>query len=176
MPSLTPLVSAVRSRSVMALSVVLGAGCAVVAFGASDANLERARSQATYGSGVFERECADCHGPRGEGRGAAPPIMGQGALKRYPREDSTFQASYSGHDGQEGARRAPPPEFGRPEFVNAQGLQTYLVYHMPKIKKQPLTEQDYWAVVNFILLGHGIEVPADGISKDNGSRVAINPR
>jgi mono/diheme cytochrome c family protein len=171
------LPGAIRAQSLLLLCyAALAAGCATAPFGASDANLELARSQAAYGSSVFELQCAGCHGPRGEGRGGVPAILGDGALARYPRMDSTYVSSYSGADGQHPVRQAPAPELGRPEFVTAQSLQTYLFHHMPKIKREPLTEQDYWAVVSFMLVAHGLEVPADGISRDNGTKVAINPR
>jgi hypothetical protein len=68
----------------------------------------------------------------------------------------------------------PPPDQGRPEFVTAASLQAYLLFHMPKIKRQPLTEQDYWALVHFMLLAHGSEVPAEGVSAANGALVAIH--
>lgn len=171
-----------RARGVMAALVrvavgsALAAGCTVSSFGASDANLERAKNQAAHGAGIFERECASCHGARGEGGGGVPAILGEGALERYPRPDATAQSSYSGSDGQQGVRGAPAASMGRPELVTALTLRDYLVHHMPKIKRQPLTEEDYWAVVSFMLVAHGSDVPEEGVSADNAAEVAIHSR
>ena len=155
-------------------AVALFAGCAVRSFGASDANLEHARGSAAIGAGLFESQCASCHGEHGEGRGNVPAIMGPGALRRQPLVDPLTQSAYSSTDGQRGAVHPPAPEQGRPEFVSAASLEAYLVFHMPKIKRQPLTEEDYWALVQFMLIAHGSEVPQEGISADNGARVVIN--
>jgi mono/diheme cytochrome c family protein len=153
-------------------SLVL-AGCAVRSFGASDANLEQARSGASVGAGLYASQCAGCHGESGEGAGAVPAIMGAGALRRHPRADTLAQTSHEGSDGQRGALRPGAPEQGRPEFVSAESLHGYLVYHMPKIKRQPMTEEDYWAVVQFMLIAHGSDVPPEGVSEANGAQVAI---
>ena len=155
-------------------SVAVCAGCAVRSFGASDANLEHARSSASVGAGLFEGQCASCHGEHGEGRGNVPAIMGPGALRRQPWVDTLSQTTYAGNDGQRGAQRPPSPEQGRPEFVTAASLHAYLVYHMPKIERQAMTVEDYWAVVQFMLIAHGSEVPEEGISVDNGAMVVIN--
>jgi len=47
---------------------------------------------------------------------------------------------------------------------------------MPKLKLQPLTDQDYWAIVQFMLIAHGSTVPARGISPENAAQVAIAPQ
>jgi mono/diheme cytochrome c family protein len=125
------------------------------------------------GAGLFETQCASCHGEHGEGRGNVPAIMGPGALRRQPPVDTLSQTTNAGSDGQRGALRPPSPDQGRPEFVTAASLHSYLVYHMPKIERQPMTEADYWAVVQFMLIAHGSEVPEEGVSAANGARIAI---
>ena len=42
-------------------------------------------AQATRGAALFDRECAQCHGPAGEGGGMAPALVG-----------SAFSANYDG--------------------------------------------------------------------------------
>lgn len=162
------------SRLLIASSIALLAGCAVRSFGASDANLTRARNDASVGASLFASQCASCHGEHGEGGGNIPAVMGTGALRRHPGIDSLAQTSHEGTDGQRGALRPPAPEQGRPEFVSAESLHSYLVYHMPKIKRQPMNEEDYWAVVQFMLIAHGSDVPRQGISAANGAQVAIH--
>ena len=165
-----------RHRAASCVSACLLAACSVRPFGASDANLEQAKSNAQRGATLFDAQCAQCHGERGEGRGNVPAIMGPGALKRYPQEDSLSQTTYAGSDGQRGSLRPPEPAQGRPEFVSAQNLQSYLAYHMPKIERAPMTDEDYWDVVQFMLIAHGSQVPAEGLSPSNGSKVAIQAR
>jgi mono/diheme cytochrome c family protein len=147
-------------------------GCSVAQLGASDADLESAKSQAFQGAVIFEEQCASCHGKRGEG-GAAPAILGRGALPRYPRADSVDPAA--GQPAvQQVPSRAPTPEIGRPEFVSALSLERYLEYHMPKgVHGRTLSEDDYWAVVNFMLLAHGADVPSEGIASTNAASVKL---
>lgn len=155
-------------------SSLIAAACSVTPYGASDADLERAKSSALRGASLFESQCSACHGERGEGRGSTPPIIGPGALKRYPNESSLGSSTSASSDGQRGALRPPGPEQGRPEFVSAENLQSYLVHHMPKIKREPLSDEDYWAVVEFMLIAHGRDVPAEGLSSRNGAKIAIH--
>jgi hypothetical protein len=53
-------------------------------------------------------------------------------------------AAYARPKGQPQALHAPDPEETRPEFVSAQDLETPLVGHMPKVKRQALSEPDSW--------------------------------
>src|SRR5262245_3978645 len=61
------------------------AGCATTQIGATTEDLTRARAQTEPGATVFGRDCAKCHGQRGEGLAGAPTIMGSTALPEYPR-------------------------------------------------------------------------------------------
>lgn len=168
------LLSSLLSPSSALAALFVATACAVTPYGASDANLEKARSSAERGATLFETQCAACHGERGEGQGGTPAIIGPGALKRYPNEGSLAASTSASSDGQRGALRPPGPEHGRPEFVSAESLQGYLVHHMPKIKRQPLSDEDYWSIVEFMLIAHGREVPPEGLSGSNGARVAIH--
>src|SRR4051812_5613809 len=64
----------------------------VVAFAAALALLQGTRTvwdgvyteeQATRGAGLFDRECAGCHGPDGEGGGMAPALAGPAFYANY---------------------------------------------------------------------------------------------
>src|SRR5688572_2706606 len=54
----------------------LALGCGATPPGAESANLANAKSRAGTGSALYDRACATCHGPRGEGLAGAPPIVG----------------------------------------------------------------------------------------------------
>src|SRR3954466_13766281 len=74
--------SAVR---LLLLAVGLSGACATTQRGATEANLAQAQGQAGPGATLFASSCAGCHGPRGEGLGSAPALLGPGALPEFPR-------------------------------------------------------------------------------------------
>ena len=149
------------------------AACAGGRMGANDADLESAKSQAVPGARLFHEQCATCHGERGEGRGAAPSILGDGALPRHQRSGSLD--SYATQPGlQQAPASGAASEGGRPELASALDLHRYLVGHMPQVAQgQRLSSDDYWAIVNFMLLAHGADVPDEGIVSANAASVKI---
>ena len=59
-------------------SLALGSlhwACSTTPYGATDSNLERAQGRSALGAKLYERECAGCHGERGEGLASSPAIM-----------------------------------------------------------------------------------------------------
>jgi hypothetical protein len=46
---------------------------------------------------------------------------------------------------------------------------------LPKTKAGSLTPEEYWAVVNFLLTGHGSAVPAGGVNAANAASVEVKP-
>src|SRR5688572_15153758 len=82
------------SFSVLTVSSVACSGGGASQPGASDANLAKAKQIAAPGAEVYERECAGCHGKRGEGLSSSPGVMGSGTLPLYKRDpgDSTNPA------------------------------------------------------------------------------------
>ena len=69
-----------------AIACALMVACAATPRGATEANFARAKSAAPAGASLFARECAGCHGARGEAMaGNTPQILGEGALPEYPR-------------------------------------------------------------------------------------------
>jgi hypothetical protein len=44
---------------------------------------------------------------------------------------------------------------------------------MPKSRAGTLKPEDYWAIVNFVLLAHGVALPPGGITADNAQSVAM---
>src|SRR6185295_13270062 len=144
--------------------------------GASDANLVLAKSRAAQGASLFDASCTSCHGPRGEGLAGAPPILGVTGLPRYPRDQSGVQVYRDPNQVQRQNENRVPGVASRPEFVTALDLYNYLRQHAnglerPALSLQPaatgappLTEEECWAIVNFMLIAHGSNVPAEEIS------------
>lgn len=160
-------------------SAVCVLGCAANPRGASDASLQKARAKAPLGAQVYERECSRCHGVQGAGRTSAPEIMGYGALPEYRRIDSMSQntnvnyAQVVPQGTQDPARTMFRGSRGK--FVTAQDLFDYISTHMPLPASSAgtLKPEEYWAIVNFILVGHGAPVPAEGVTPANAKSVPI---
>jgi cytochrome c len=77
------------------------------------------------GRDVYLRECARCHGPI-DGEGlTAPPLFGAEPARKL----ASFQTS--------------------------QALYTFIRFAMPQDKPGSLPEEDYWAVLAFVLLRNG---------------------
>jgi len=161
------------SLTVFSLSC-LGA-CAATPLGATDASVASARAKTPQGADVWGRECASCHGQRGEGLSAAPNVMGSGALPLYPRDASTTgNAALQATQGQAQGQN-PNAEQTRAPFRTADDLYQFVSKSMPlpRARAGTLKPDEYWAVVNFILVAHGAPVPAEGVSEANAKSVPI---
>jgi mono/diheme cytochrome c family protein len=162
--------------SVAGLGFALGA-CSATPLGASEPNLANAKKQAGPGAELFDKECAACHGKRGEGLANAPAIIGAGALPEYPRDKSlsTNPAMSNNASQQAGDTTRPPGAPSRDPFRTAQDLYNYISTKMPlpKSRAGTLKPEEYWAIANFILLAHGSAVPEGGVSASNAASVQI---
>lgn len=87
------------------LALVVGSACASTPRGASEARMTLARQQSSDGASLFERECASCHGQRGQGLSNGPPILGARALPEYPDEATSAGNPQLANPGQV---RTPP--------------------------------------------------------------------
>lgn len=149
------------------------AACNVTQPGASDASLAKARDQAAQGSQTYAEKCAHCHGERGEGKAYSPAIIGAGALPVYPRDASTSPTTTDPVQLQMQSQTRPPGAPSRGAFHNAQDLFDYLSQHMPEQSLHSLTPPELWGVVTFMLVAHGSQVPAGGVTPENAARSAI---
>jgi mono/diheme cytochrome c family protein len=157
------------------LCLIAAFACASTPPGASDANLAKAKKMSAPGSDLFQRECAGCHGNRGEGLSSNPGTMGPGALPLYKRDPATStnpalqqQAQYRSNEQTMGADP-------RKQFKTAQDLFAYVSTQMPlpKSKVGSLSAEQYWSIVNFMLVSHGVDVPADGVNAGNAASIDI---
>lgn len=149
--------------------------CAVTPPGASDAHLAQARSRAARGAAVFEASCAGCHGPRGEGLAGAPPVLGATGLPRYPRDQAGLQLYQDPNQVQRQNQDRVPGVASRAELVSAQDLYGYVSQHLGQVKDGAanLSDEDGWALINFLLIAHGSNVPNEEISAANARDVPI---
>jgi S-disulfanyl-L-cysteine oxidoreductase SoxD len=100
----------------------------MVALGAAragDSSAGSVSNQVNAGRDVYLHECARCHGPI-DGEGlTAPPLFGAEPAKKL----ASFQTS--------------------------QALYTFIRFAMPQDKPGSLLEEDYWAVLAFVLARNG---------------------
>lgn len=168
-------------RSILAPAVVLVGGalaaCSATPLGATEGGITAAHQKDGKGAAIYDRECAGCHGKRGEGLSAAPNIMGPGALPTYARDPSTVQAVAVQPDTQQQQNLRPPGQQTRQAFRTAQDLFDFTSHWMPQPQARigSLKQEEYWAVVNFILIAHGSAVPPGGITPENAKSVQIAP-
>jgi hypothetical protein len=163
---------------VVALCGLAAIGCAVTQMGATPADLARAQDQAGQGATVFANECAKCHGQRGEGVGSAMDILGPGALPEYPRGagSSGDPTLTDPQQLQIQAQSRPAGAAWRDNFRTAQDLYNFTSSQMPKTKPGQLKQDEYWAVVNFILAAQGANLPKGGVGPSNAASIPIPRR
>ena len=167
--------SLVAGLSCAALSVGL-LHCSVTPLGATDSGIAKARTASPPGADLFEHDCASCHGKRGEGLTTAPAIMGSGALAEFPRDDtSSSDPAYATSAPVQGDSAHVPGQSKREPFRNAQDVYDYVSSRMPLPKSQAgtLKPEEYWAIVNYMLIAHGVNVPAGGVTDANAKSVAL---
>lgn len=166
-------------RSLLAPAIVMAgfalAACAATPLGATEGGIQTARQNVASGAAIYDRECASCHGKRGEGLSAAPNIMGPGALPTYARDPSTTQTIAVQPDVQQQQTLRPPGQQTRQPFRSAQDLYEFTSQWMPQPQARigSLKPEEYWAIVNFMLTAHGSTLPPGGITPQNAKDVAI---
>ncbi len=165
--------------SLTALGLALTA-CSATPLGASEPNLANAQKKAGPGGDLYQKECAACHGKNGEGLTNAPGVIGAGALPTFPRDQSLSSNPGINNNAQQGQQDSsrPPGAPSRDPFRNAQDLFGYVSTKMPlpKTRAGTLKPEEYWAIVNFMLLAHGSAVPAGGVTAENAASVEIAPK
>jgi hypothetical protein len=99
--------------------------------------------------------------------------MGGGALTVYPRDASTSPTTTDPALLQLQSQKRPPGVPSRQPFHTAQDLIDYLAQHSPGENQRALTADELRALVTFMLLAHGSQVPSDGVTAANASRISI---
>src|SRR5688500_9291185 len=158
-----------RLGAVLAIASLAGA-CSSSSLGAPPKTLAAARARTPEGAALHERECAGCHGRRGEGLGSTPSIMGPAALPTFARGDSRMDGLQPESSLEKDGVR-PPGEPTRPAIRTAEDLFAYVSKWMPLPRERIgcLEPEEYWAVVNYLLIANGSPVPASGVNAGNAS-------
>ncbi|HWZ90239.1 MAG TPA: cytochrome c [Polyangiaceae bacterium] len=172
----SPLARSLLTGFLGASGIFALAACSVTPLGATDTGIAQARAKTPPGADAFDRNCASCHGRRGEGLTTAPAIIGTGALLKYPREDtsSSSPAFATNASAQQDTTRVPG-QSKRAPFVTAQDVFDYVSTRMPMPKSRAgtLKPEEYWAIVNYMLIAHGVAVPSQGVTQANAKTIDI---
>ena len=144
--------------SILFLMAGLVAGaCGASQQGATPRALSAARSRAPEGARIYDQQCASCHGERGEGLSSSPSVMGPTALPVVAAATSAGDST-------------------RPAFRSAEDLFAYVSAWMPRPSERivSLSPEEYWAVVNYLLIATGAPVPASGVNAGNASTIPVH--
>ena len=164
-------------RCTFLITAAIAGACASAEFGATDANLARAQTGSQRGATLFKQQCAGCHGERGESGTGAPRVLGEGALPEYPRARNVNADPATGDPESLRLQAQSRPQGApwRDPFRTAKDLHGFVSKSMPpsEDKRALLTAEDYWAIVNFMLLAHGVEVPPEGVGEANAGSVKL---
>jgi mono/diheme cytochrome c family protein len=165
------------SASLALLITVLASSCTVTPRGASDPNLALAKTRSTDGASQYAANCGSCHGQRGEGV-TAPPVIGLDSLPVFPRDpsQSTLAANTDANEQQMRQQLNPGGIPARPPFHTAQDVFQFVSEKMPPRRGASLSAEQYWGIINFILIADGTTVPTEGITPQNASKVTLRPR
>lgn len=159
------------------VAAVLGAACAATPAGASDANLAQAQQQAALGAKLFDAHCSSCHGDRGQGQAGGPTIIGAGALPTYSRNDLGASPVTTDPIQLQMRSQTQPPGGAskRIPFRTAADVYQFMSQHMPLPQERAgtLEPKEYWAILNFMLIAHGIDVPEGGVGPGNASTIQL---
>jgi hypothetical protein len=101
--------------------------------------------------------------------------MGPGGLPVYPKESGmAMNAAFSDPSElklREASRPAGAPK--RDPFNTAQDVFNYVSHQMPMKAAGSLKPEEYWAILNFILVAHGVAVPQGGVNVNNANSVVV---
>jgi cytochrome c len=117
-------------------------------------------TQAQDGARVYARQCARCHGPKGEGKDnafnglRAPEVIGKGALPLKPR---------------------PSQQLRKTDFRTAKDVYDFVSATMPADQPAILSAQEYWDVVAFTLEKNGVKADGKPLVDTSSAQITLHP-
>lgn len=100
---------------------------------------------------LYGQNCAGCHGDDGEGDEETPAIAGEGALSSSAPEGSEREAT----------------------FTTAADVFGYVKSDMPPLAPGSLGDDEYWAIIHYVLKQAQIEPGVDVVSADNAANIKL---
>lgn len=103
--------------------------------------------------------------------------MGSGALPLYPDEQAAAGNPQLSNPGQVRTQRLTQVSgaAARDPFQTSADVYRYISTRMPKPSRNAgtLSKEEYWALLNFMMISHGLDVPEGGINESNAAQVTI---
>lgn len=161
--------------ALLGFGFLLMGACTVTPLGATDDGIAKARTAQPGGAEEYEHECSSCHGKRGEGLTTAPAVMGVGGLPTFPRDDTSSSSNTFATQQAQGDATRIPGQSKRGSFRSAQDVFDYVSTRMPlpRSRAGTLKAEEYWAIVNYMLVANGTPVPEGGVTPVNAASVKI---
>jgi mono/diheme cytochrome c family protein len=143
--------------------------------GATEQQIAAAQQKMPSAAQLYEQSCTECHGKRGEGGPGTPPIMGPGALPVKLKEKRSMGATGAAssdptmRERQQQEARGGPKEL-RMRFNTAADIFQFIQEEHPSLSS-PLTDEELYAVLSFVLDAHGLPIPQGGVTAQNAASV-----
>jgi hypothetical protein len=103
--------------------------------------------------------------------------MGPGALAEFPIEATSASNPQLSNQGQVQTQRMTqvPGAAARAPFRTAADVYHYISTRMPMPPRVAgsLSPQEYWAILDFMLVSHGAPVPASGANDANAEGIVL---
>lgn len=145
--------------------------------GATDASLAQAKARAVDGAQLFEQNCSKCHGDRGQGLAGGPAIMGPGALPEFPDEATASGNPQLSNPGQVQTQKLTQVTgaASRDPFETAADVYGYISTRMPlpSHRAGSLAPEEYWKILDFMMISHGAAVPEGGVNQGNAASIQL---
>jgi cytochrome c len=113
---------------------------------------EPPKDQWSQGVWIYGQKCASCHGENAEGDEDTPALAGEEALPLEPTRD--------------GSKRILA-------FYTAADVFAYASKEMPPMEPGQLAEEEYWALVAYVLKLGGHELGDEPLSAENAPSVKL---
>lgn len=108
---------------------------------------------ASRGAEVYAESCAGCHGENGEGSEGRPKLVGADAIPVEPAPSA-------------GARKT--------QMHSAQDLFAFLKSDMPPIAPGSLADDQYWAIVTYLVQANGADLHGQGVDAKSAPSIKIH--
>lgn len=167
-------------QGLTSIALAIGLGAVVVVplacagqKGATEQQLAAARQKSGEGSTLYKEHCAECHGQRGEGQPGVPHVMGPSALPVKVKQKAPDSSQMNDPAMRDRIQRTAVPGGGqemRIRFNTAADIFKYMTEDHPGLSN-PVSDDQMWQVLTFMLDAHGLKVPPGGLTADNAASV-----
>ncbi len=110
--------------------------------------------QVAMGQELYAKNCAGCHGDKGQGTTKAPPVVGSGSLPDTPPATAKVRKT---------------------EFRTAKDVLDFIKTSMPANKPGSLSAEQYDAILAFDLKANGVDLRQVHIDASTAPTIMLHP-